>query len=150
VDDDRPGIQLTVIPRQIEPHVLRQKTHEEVTRLRSLAMLITAALLRPDARYEVYVSTQDEDEEQSTGDTTQESPSAGSLGACVDRYSPLARVLQYRLPSIDLPTENTSYLSDRDVQRLAWGVEQVRKMQSTTPCRCIPVERCIHVPKART
>jgi choline dehydrogenase len=125
-DDEGPDIQLTVFPRQIEPHTLHSETYEEVSRLRSRVMLVTVALLYPEARYQVYPFVDD-------ASLTEKSSSSSRFEARVDRDSPFAQMLGYRLPSIGLPSEVTRYLSERDAKRIAWGVEQVRSIQRTPP-----------------
>ena len=37
------------------------------------------------------------------------------------------------LPSIVLPPDTNDYLSDMDVRRLQWGIEQLRRVQQTPP-----------------
>ena len=52
-DDDSPDIQLTVFPRVVEPHVTRKEHRNQVKVMQASAMLITVALLQPEARYKV-------------------------------------------------------------------------------------------------
>ncbi len=132
--DGTPDIQLTLFPRLTEPHILRYANHMELKRLRASTMLVTVALLKPDARYQVHASESGtknslgvdrlyHDSEQATYDVLRQSENT------IERLS----LEGFRLPAIDLPVERKEYLSSRDIQRLAWGMEQVRRIQATAP-----------------
>jgi choline dehydrogenase-like flavoprotein len=138
-EDDAPDIQLTVFPRHMEPHIAQQTRKRKPTDqwlLRNKAMLISVALLNPEGRYEVKPSSSfmpfvtfdpevdiEEMEEASNRDD--------------EEAHTLRRVLGYKLPVIDLPDGDEKYLTDLDIKRLAWGMEQVRRIQSTAPlCNC--------------
>jgi choline dehydrogenase-like flavoprotein len=135
-----PDIQLTVFPRVIEPHQPKGKTRIDKNVLRSKAMLVQLALLQPEARYEVNpgelkpgglkrhngqlseatFSTSDKQNKTFTNDG--------------DRIaSAFANSLHYELPSIVLPEDRQQYLTDHDVERLVWGMEQVRRIMSFPP-----------------
>jgi choline dehydrogenase-like flavoprotein len=130
-DDPSPDIQLTVFPRHIEPHVTRQTqqdTRDHLRLLRNKAMLVTVALLKPEAHFEVKPSQSpiplvvfDDASEQIEED-----------GDDADDET-LLRVLSYRLPEIDLPAGEEWYLTKLDAKRLAWGMEQVRRIQAMAP-----------------
>lgn len=107
---DSPDIQLTVFPRIVEPHVLhRQKnTTNDPLLLKSKAMLVTVALLHPEGRYEV---------------------KASKAGTSLFRHNDF----DFPLPSIELHTNETCYLTDHDVKRMSWGVQQVRRILSFPP-----------------
>ena len=131
--DDSPDIQLTVFPRQIEPHILHYQRYEDVSKLRSRVMLVTVALLQPDARGQVYPCVENEvscghHSRAETSNTT-----SGLFGSRVNRENPFAKKLGYRLPSIGLPRGTENYLSKRDAERLAWGMEKVRNIQQSPP-----------------
>lgn len=116
-----PDIQLTVFPRVIEPHQPKSKRQIDVEFMRARAMLVTVALLEPEARYEV-----------KPGDL-QSLEANGSSGKATTTISAFASALQYPLPSIQLPKDRRDYLTDKDVQRLAWGMEQVRNILKFPP-----------------
>lgn len=125
-NDHSPDIQLTIFPRHLEPHMARQTQQgsRDITRmLRNKAMLVTVALLNPEAHFEVKAS-------QSSIPLVQI-----DNYHCVDEENEetLHRINSYRLPEINLAKGRKHYLTDRDVQRLAWGLEQVRQIQSTAP-----------------
>jgi choline dehydrogenase-like flavoprotein len=141
-EDESPDIQLTVFPRVIEPHVVRKQRRGDEAFMRSSVMLVTIALLRPEARYEVRPSSAGQRLVQPLADSYRTSESSKShkshkshnrFKTEVDETNPLAKVLGYRLPSIELPADRTDYLSDLDVTRIAWGMEQVRKIQQMPP-----------------
>ncbi len=120
-DKAAPDIQLTVFPRVIEPHVTSHEKLHDKTVTRSSAMLVTVALLQPEGRYQVY-------------------PGKYEAEALVrDSNPPVTPAMPttdknlYPLPSIKLPVNCTEYLTDRDVMRLAWGMEQARSILSTPP-----------------
>jgi choline dehydrogenase-like flavoprotein len=103
-----PDIQLTVFPTVAEPHLM----NDEYLRSRkpnatsidileqSKQMLITVALMTPDARYEVILNSSD----------------------------PIGSV-----PLIKRPRGREHYLSELDIKKLAWGVEQVIAIANTPP-----------------
>lgn len=104
--NDVPDIQLTMFPSiprsflenlKIAPILL---TSENGTTFAENQMLITVALLDPDARYEVVIDNND------------------PIGSA---------------PIFQLPKTLNSYFSDTDLNKLAWGVEQVRKIVETPP-----------------
>lgn len=126
--DKSPDIQLTVFPRQIEPHIIReaqaQNNTNSINWLRSHTMVVTVALLQPEARYQVKPALS----------LPQESTATKSfVGPRVDTVSPLAQMLDFRLPSIELRDGENEYLTELDVKRLAWGMEQVRTIQKAPP-----------------
>jgi choline dehydrogenase len=127
-DDDSPDLQLTVFPREIEPHVLRLRNRSDESYLRSRSMLVTIALLQPDARYRVVPA-----QHQNILDNAIPSPKRDFFRTKLVSNSLLAQSLGYRLPLIELPLGQTDYLSDRDVKTLAWGMEQVRQLLHTPP-----------------
>jgi len=141
-EDESPDIQLTVFPRVIEPHVTRKVEEKDTAFARSYAMLVTIALLKPDARYEVRPSQSEKRlvqrwcdsslgkaKDASTPTQRQQSP----FRTEVDTSNPLAKIIGYRLPSIEVPIDRTKYLSTRDAKRIAWGMEQVRDIQKMPP-----------------
>lgn len=135
-EDESPDIQLTVFPRVIEPHVIRKEKREDTAYMRSSVMLVTIALLRPEARYEVRPSPAGKRLVQPSSDYVRPSETYkkhNSFETEVDQSNPLAKSLGYRLPSIELPADQTEYLSGLDVKRLAWGMEQVREIQRMPP-----------------
>jgi len=137
--ENEPDIQLTVFPRQLEPHVTRRQKEEDDAYMRSHAMLVTVALLRPEARYEVRPSVSARKGNHVTSEAfkkdVRSDVSSFTKGweSSIDESNPLAKKLEYRLPSIQLPAGKDHYLSDSDVNRLVWGMEQVRKIQSNQP-----------------
>ena len=132
--DGIPDIQLTVFPREIEPHVLRKENYVDELEKRTRSMLVTVALLQPEARYEVKTShdsahvaeSLDSPETRSTHILRDFSPR-------VDHMSPLAKLLSYKLPLIEIPNGQYDYLSDHDVERLEWGIERVRVILQHSP-----------------
>ena len=140
-----PDIQITVFPRVIEPHQPRSKSKVDVSFMRSRAMLVTVALLQPEARYEVKPSTYagSADKEKRRGDggdpietlerRDKQSPFS-SVSKTGDKIAAsFAEAMQYPLPSIELPSGKTEYLTDRDIKRLAWGMEEVRRILRSPP-----------------
>jgi choline dehydrogenase-like flavoprotein len=102
--DQGPDIQLTVFPRVVEPHVTREQKRQKIRFMHSSAMLVTVALLEADARYVVKSS----------------SPIASEMNW-----------VDFEAPGIDLPPGKSSYLSETDVDRLAWGVTEARRILNT-------------------
>lgn len=124
--DSGPDIQLTVFPRSIEPHVTRKQRQSDTKFMRSSAMLVTVALLDADARYEVQPAT--------GGVQTMETADSPIIDTMLPYdENPLTKSWNIQLPSINLPKDKTEYLSDLDVQRLVWGIQQVRNIQKTPP-----------------
>eukprot|EP00550_Attheya_septentrionalis_P005292 CAMPEP_0198289636 /NCGR_PEP_ID=MMETSP1449-20131203/7752_1 /TAXON_ID=420275 /ORGANISM="Attheya septentrionalis, Strain CCMP2084" /LENGTH=803 /DNA_ID=CAMNT_0043987993 /DNA_START=150 /DNA_END=2561 /DNA_ORIENTATION=- len=130
--DENPDLQLTVFPRVIEPHIMhRDRRPSNVTSQnqyedpisqqrvpkRIPAMLVTIALLTPEARYEV------KDAQKRTL----------FEGEHMASWNAFAKRLQFRVPSIELPSNKKEYLSEMDIKRLAWGLEEVRRIQSNPP-----------------
>lgn len=123
---ESPDIQLTVFPRVVEPHVIR---HDEVDAdndpylLESRTMLVTVALLQPEGRYEIqtpksiFGSTITADSEIDTGNVA------------------FGESFGFRLPTLHLPENTTSHLTDMDVKRLSWGMEKVRQILSFDPLK---------------
>lgn len=132
--DETPDIQLTLFPRLTEPHIVRHANHEELKRLRASAMLVTVALLKPDARYQVHASEPGTDNVVGEGRFKHYSEQANleleGQSIHTIRNEPLQGV---RLPTIGLPVERKEYLSKRDTQRLAWGMDQVRRIRMAAP-----------------
>jgi len=120
---DSPDIQLTIFPRIVEPHVIRREKNEtdDPYLLESKAMLVTVALLQPEGRYQVRASKPRVDAAYSTAEIKPHLASAFSESS------------DFSLPSVELPENKTSYLSDTDVKRLSWGMQQVRRILSFAP-----------------
>lgn len=123
-----PDIQLTVFPRQTEPHVTTRLSRKQEAYMRSNIMLITVALIDADARYQVFPSS------------SQEFPETVDWLRAGNRTEARSHVLDsnqsfqgFRLPEIRLPAGVGRYLSPRDVQVLSWGVERVRRIMGTSP-----------------
>jgi len=101
-----PDIQLTVFPTFGEPHLVKRYykgTNSSIISnivIEGNEMLITVALLTPDARYEITLNNTD------------------------PINSP---------PVFNIPKGRHNYLSDRDAERLAWGIQQVRGILKTPP-----------------
>lgn len=93
-DGDDPDIQLTVFPRIIEPHFINRDTKENEKKSGEVRMLVTVALVKPDARFQVSKSG-----------------------------------------SVSIPTGKSTYLSDRDVKALGWGVSEVRRIFGQEPLK---------------
>lgn len=108
-DDPSPDIQVTVFPRVIEPHVTRENKRQEVKFMHSSVMLATVALLDADARYIVNASVP------------------------VDLLRSGGDWVEFEAPRLQLAHGRTSYLSPRDVKRLTWGIQEVRKIMDTPP-----------------
>jgi len=116
--DDAPDLQLTVFPRVIEPHLVKkiQKTRKDFP-FSAPAMLITVALLDADARHQIYPGVGQSDEKSSSKSKTQKKLSERG----------------FEMPTIGLPPGQSQYLSDKDVEKLSWGVEEVRRVLSFAP-----------------
>jgi choline dehydrogenase-like flavoprotein len=126
--------------------VIRKQKREDEAFMRSSVMLVTVALLRPEARYEVRPSQSRKRLVTDYVRTSSASPSSdsGSGGSKrkkrrstfkteIYKSDPLAKILDYRLPSIEIPSGRIEYLYDTDVKRIAWGMEQVRSIQQMAP-----------------
>lgn len=87
------------------------------------AMLVTVALLQPEARYQVRTSKPDVDAVHSNIVEPHATDVSQRDG------------LDFQLPSLDLPENKTHYLSSMDRQRLSWGIEQVRRILSSPPLK---------------
>lgn len=130
--DETPDIQLTVFPRLTEPHIVRHANHDKLKRLRASAMLVTVALLKPDGRYQVYASAPCN--KTNFGDDPFFNHESEQVKESESIYTIEGLPLRgYGLPTIGLPLGRKEYLSRRDAQRLAWGVEEVRRIQMTVP-----------------
>jgi choline dehydrogenase len=127
---DVPDLQVTVFPREIEPHVTRKQNANERAQMRCRSMLITVALLQPDARYQVEPLLSDLTSANEIFEQTAETER--SMNAS-ESSVPLTHYLGYNLPSIELPAGRSEYLSKRDVRVLAWGIERVRAIQKMPP-----------------
>mmetsp|Transcript_24484 Transcript_24484/g.36321 ORF Transcript_24484/g.36321 Transcript_24484/m.36321 type:complete len:715 (+) Transcript_24484:203-2347(+) len=121
-----PDIQLTVFPRLEEPHVLQKFQQNSPLakkflnkRIQSTCMLVTVALLDPEARYEIIPDRKDAP--QSHRDIEIKPLSVD------EEHS------YFNLPSIALPEGKSSYLTDHDVSRIAWGIEEVRSIFGMPP-----------------
>ena len=103
-------LQLTVFPRVLEPHVIRlEKQHKKFLAnltqdLNAPAMLVTVTLLKPQGEYVVNFAPK-----------------------------PSVTAGQFQPPGFALPANRSTYLTDLDVRRLAWGVNQVRRILGTAP-----------------
>ena len=117
-----PDIQLTVFPRVVEPHVIRRDVvvSNDPYLLESKTMLVTVALLQPEGRYQVQTS-------KSTFDTIITADSK------IDSGNAIGERFGFRLPSLQLPENKTSHLTDKDVKRLSWGMNKVRRILSFDP-----------------
>ena len=117
-----PDIQLTVFPRIVEPHVVRRAKAEmhDPYLSKSKSMLVTVALLQPEGRYEVRTSK----------------PGVHAVDSAAIKANegdPMSEKFNFRLPSVELPDNRTSYLTDMDVKRLSWGLEEIRRIRSFPP-----------------
>jgi len=95
---NEPDLQVTAFPRVTEPHL-----NGAVGAVDFEEMLITIALLRPEARHVVGLNT--------------------------DPDAPF----HARYPSVDVAPGRAKYLTDRDEERLAWGLEEVRRIARQPP-----------------
>ena len=128
-DDEAPDLQLTVFPRVVEPHVTRKERQDEVNFQRNNCMLVTVALLRPDARYSInFAKTKD-----LTDLVSSKSENFVSSTSQTNEISNRNPVASFHLPSIEIPCNSNEYLSNSDVRRLSWGMEQVRRVMHTAP-----------------
>lgn len=99
-----PDIQLTVFPKRVEPHF----ADSDKAPTEQDEMLVTVALLNADGRYELnFDSSEFKD----------------------DQKIPL--IQRFIVPKI-VPTGD-AYLTERDVDRLVWGLEEVRRIQKANP-----------------
>jgi len=113
-----PDIQLTTFPHILEPHVNQKMIKGKNTGLDgSTSMLVTVALLSADGRQRVKVASL-EDETSNTG---------SKYGTDFEEF------YRFKLPSIVAGDDGNSHLTDRDVERLAWGIEQVRRVHAFPP-----------------
>ncbi len=133
LQEDYPDIQLTVFPRVSEPHLVQQRAQEDADAAAAAAtagnvtytnssstpsstddddsssslsstMLITIAVLDPQARYTVELNADD--------------PVNGNV----------------QLVEVDVPeTEGSGFLSDLDIAKMIWAIRNVRVIARTTP-----------------
>lgn len=116
-NDTVPDIQLTVFPRVEEPHIIRKEL--DIGVMPRTSMLVTVALLDPEARYEVLPYR----------DGVPVDPERVVMGP--DHDNPFAE--WFPLPSVALPPGRSTYLTEHDVRRIAWGVSEVRRILSHPP-----------------
>ena len=143
--DGVPDLQLTVFPRVVEPHVilLERKIAREKGikfdwgKMREGAMLVTVALLQPEARYEVKPSTEIMDLDLDFDDSEEQPNENNQYTAHSD----------YQLPSIKLPKGRSEYLTDLDVKRLAWGMDEVRNIVGHAPLVSVTGEELMPGPQ---
>ena len=114
-----PDIQLTVFPRVAEPHMIRKEL--ESGGLPSSSMLVTVALLDAEARYEVVPYREEV------------VPAHGEVVVEPAEDNPFANSNWFPLPSLALPPGKSQYLTPHDVERIAWGVREVRRILSHAP-----------------
>jgi choline dehydrogenase len=112
-----PDIQLTVFPRVEEPHILRKELETGV--LPRSSMLVTIALLDPEARYEVA--------------PYQEGLSPDPRRVIIKPEDDNPFTDWFPLPNLVLPRGRSKYLTSHDVRRIAWGVSEVRRILSQPP-----------------
>jgi choline dehydrogenase-like flavoprotein len=132
-DKKVPDIQLTVFPRVVEPHILRDAKGAAISKA---CMLITVALLIPDARSEVVPyqhnvpvgADQQVRMEPENGNDKEE-----NSGGSADGKDDSSNEEKFGLPTIALPPGMGNYLTERDLGRIAWGVEEVRNILSSPP-----------------
>ena len=112
-----PDIQLTVFPRVEEPHIIRKEL--EIGVMPRTSMLVTVALLDPQARYEIipYQDGAPVDPERVVMGPEDDNPFAD----------------WFPLPSVALPPGRSTYLTMHDARRIAWGVSEVRRILAHPP-----------------
>lgn len=118
---EAPDLQLTMFPRHMEPHVVLSSKQNRP------AMLVTVSLLQPEGRYRVVPSGSNFKFVQLGADEMEK------ILRDTDKAHVWKRIFDYRLPSIERRKGEQDYLTEMDVQRLAWGIEEVRKIQSQPP-----------------
>jgi choline dehydrogenase len=114
-EDRSPDIQLTFFPHTIEPHFTQQY---DLTRPNKIDfILITVALLKPEARYHLDLHHHaSKPEDHST-----------------PKIAQTARDIFEKKYRFKVPDILGGELTKRDLQRLAWGVDQVRNIMSSEP-----------------
>lgn len=107
-----PDIQLTVFPKRLEPHFTAST--QVAPGSKSLnEMLVTVALLKAEGRYDLQFD---------------------SLRSSDINNDPTVPLFQrVKVPRIN-PTGD-AYLTEHDIDRLAWGLEEVRRIQKFSPLR---------------
>lgn len=129
-DTGIPDIQLTVFPHPSEPHFLRRRndamTNDAITNDdETNVMMVTVSLLVPEARNELKFAFNSYDDEVHSENTTKykfENDKEYFEG-----------YFHFNTPEIVTSVESETYLTERDVGRLAWGMEKVRKIMSMQP-----------------
>mmetsp|Transcript_11087 Transcript_11087/g.12843 ORF Transcript_11087/g.12843 Transcript_11087/m.12843 type:complete len:489 (-) Transcript_11087:51-1517(-) len=116
--NDEPDIQLTVFPQEREPHYTHRLKSQNVTN--SAVMLITVALLRPEGRYEIKLA-----------DPVYDDSLHDNGSSSIDKY--FEQLYKFKVPSIVPTNDNSTYLTDVDAKRIAWGIEQVRNITRFSP-----------------
>jgi len=109
-----PDIQLTFFPHTIEPHFIQRHNLTSGPKIHSI--LVTVALLKPEATYKL-------DLYHPSGKLDR--PGTKSVETPRTQFE---KMFQFHVPDIQGGT-----LSGRDLQRLAWGVNQVRNIMSVPP-----------------
>jgi len=121
-----PDIQLTVFPRIFEPHVVQQvksaaNSESKFTPLSKgidlPSMLVTVALIQPEARHKLRLATH---------------KNVNQSDFKFMKKLRFENKFQFRLPIIETGNEE-AYLTDKDVKRLAWGINEVRRIKSFPP-----------------
>ncbi len=128
LEDGIPDIQLTVFPTIKEPHFTMMNKDELGFDVDSDKMImITVALLRPEARSELKFASPYHLKKEADGDSLEYDP-----------RSSFEEYYQFGTPDIvdqspDDSSDGCSYLTNHDVARLSWGIGEVRRIMSTEP-----------------
>ena len=110
-----PDIQLTFFSHTIEPHFILRHNLTDVPKIRSI--LVTVTLLKPEMRYKLDLND--------PTNTKHPSKTSGSLQTPREQFEEMFK--------FQVPDMIGGMLTERDLKRLAWGVNQVRNIMSAPP-----------------
>lgn len=113
-----PDIQLTFFPHTQEPHFIQRLNSTASLRIRSI--LVTVTLLRPEAIYNLNLNLPRNNKDDHTSHSS-------------SHVSPPPREQFENMFRFHVPDIEGGKLSELDLKRLTWGVDQVRKIFSTSP-----------------
>jgi len=111
-----PDIQLTVFPLPIEPHFVMEDVDLEAMSTAKKKMMVTVSLLTPEARNSLKLTP---------GDRNRSSSPLSSVDESKDEFE--------KLHHFQTPEIVGERVTSGDIDRLAWGVSEVRRIMSMPP-----------------
>ena len=111
-----PDIQLTVFPLPIEPHFVMEDVDLEAMSTAKKKMMVTVSLLTPEARNSLKLTP---------GDRSRRSIPLTAVDKSKDEFE--------KLHHFQTPEIVGERVTSGDIDRLAWGVSEVRRIMSMPP-----------------